>query len=180
MDKTIFHFHPINYEYLGKGEADVCQVKGDSIIPAYATKRPVPDAGEHEVAVFDPAADSWRISPDFRGEVLFSTEDGKEVTLEEIGAKPVNVTDKPRPSIEHDWDGVEWVLNPQKAWAKLQQDAQAALCKSDNVALRCWKAGVTYPAEWKTHDDSLRAIVRTPSGDATQGLPPQPDYPAGT
>ena len=62
-----------------------------------------------------------------------------------------------------------------------QVGAQALLDKSDLVALRCFKAGVAFPAEWRTYSAALRAIV-APSwnGDVTQAYPTTPSFPAGT
>lgn len=58
--------------------------------------------------------------------------------------------------------------------------AQAALDKTDIVALRCFKAGVTFPTAWITYTAALRALVATPASDPTQPLPTRPAYPAGT
>lgn len=56
--------------------------------------------------------------------------------------------------------------------------AKAALDKSDMTALRCFKAGVAFPAEWQTYVLALRAIV---AGTSTVTvLPTQPAYPVGT
>lgn len=55
-------------------------------------------------------------------------------------------------------------------------EAQAALDKSDLVALRCFKNGVPFPAEWATYCAALRAIVVSGVGP----LPVQPAYPEGS
>lgn len=55
-------------------------------------------------------------------------------------------------------------------------EAQAALDKSDLVALRCFKNGVPFPAEWATYCAALRAIVVSGVGP----IPVQPDYPKGS
>ena len=65
-------------------------------------------------------------------------------------------------------------------WAAHQSKAQVELDVSDMVALRCFKAGVAFPAEWLTHVSAMRAVVRAPTGDPTQALPTRPAYPAGT
>ena len=59
-------------------------------------------------------------------------------------------------------------------WAAHQASAQAALDFNDRVAIRCLKAGVSYPAEWRNHDNALRAILRAASGDPTLPTPPHP------
>ena len=55
-------------------------------------------------------------------------------------------------------------------------EAKAALNKSDLVALRCFKNGVPFPAEWATYCAALRAIVVSGVGP----VPAQPDYPKGS
>jgi len=66
------------------------------------------------------------------------------------------------------------------AWSAYQAKAQAALDKSDITILRCAENSVSVPTAWATYRKALRAIVGAASGDATQPLPNQPAYPAGT
>jgi len=54
--------------------------------------------------------------------------------------------------------------------------ARIELDASDTVALRCFKAGVAWPQDWKDYCDALRNIVRG-GGDT---LPVRPPYPTGT
>lgn len=63
--------------------------------------------------------------------------------------------------------------------AELVASAHAALDATDLVCLRCYKAGVTYPAEWQTYTTELRSIVNGTDKTSTT-LPTQPSYPAGT
>lgn len=65
-------------------------------------------------------------------------------------------------------------------WSAYQASAQAALDKTDTVALRCWKAGKAFPADWMSYTEALRAIIKAEAGDPSQPLPRQPEYPAGT
>ena len=62
----------------------------------------------------------------------------------------------------------------------LQGQARARLAESDQVYVRCGKAGVTYPAEWLAYDEVLRAVVRAQAPGTAANLPDRPDYPAGT
>lgn len=65
------------------------------------------------------------------------------------------------------------------AHAALVSSASALLNMTDMVCLRCYKAGVTFPAAWQTYTTALRAIVN--GTDTTSStLPTQPVYPAGT
>lgn len=58
----------------------------------------------------------------------------------------------------------------------LKAEAIHALLRSDAVAIRCVKAGMAFPLEWKTYVDQLRAIISSGTGD----IPLQPAYPAGS
>lgn len=55
--------------------------------------------------------------------------------------------------------------------------AEAALARSDMVAMRCVKANVPFPPAWQAHVAELRAILR---GADAGPLPPMPAYPEGT
>lgn len=78
----------------------------------------------------------------------------------------------------------EWLANggvpePEDVVNTIKGDAQFALDKTDLVAIRCVKAGVAFPAEWKSYVSALRAIVS--GADTTSvSLPVMPAYPAGT
>ncbi len=68
------------------------------------------------------------------------------------------------------------VLRAHEDAETLKASAIQALTKSDLVAFRCFKAGVSFPADWQTYVASLRAIVNGAAGP----LPEQPEYPEGT
>lgn len=59
-------------------------------------------------------------------------------------------------------------------WSALQRAASALLLSNDLVAIRCFKAGIDYPQEWRDYDISLRAILHTSSDDPLTVLPIQP------
>lgn len=63
----------------------------------------------------------------------------------------------------------------------LAQQAQAALDQMDapgGCAIRCFKAGVAFPAAWQAYCTALRAIVNGTS--TATAMPAQPAFPAGT
>lgn len=72
---------------------------------------------------------------------------------------------------------IEELPKPAKP-EKLSQTtlARIALYKTDDVAIRCFKAGIAFPDDWKNYTETLRAIVKSNSGE----LPRQPDYPEGS
>lgn len=59
---------------------------------------------------------------------------------------------------------------------ELKGQAFSALSKSDLVAIRCVKAGTSFPVDWWEYVTALRTIVN--GGDGP--LPAQPEYPEGT
>jgi hypothetical protein len=65
-------------------------------------------------------------------------------------------------------------------WAARRAEARGLLKGTDLVALRCFKAGVAFPAAWLVYVKALRSIVQASSGDPTQAMPVAPAYPAGT
>lgn len=66
-------------------------------------------------------------------------------------------------------------MQTAQASATLIQTAQAALDKSDMVALRCIKAGVAFPSDWQAFVTAARANVNGATNPLTQ-----PAYPEGT
>jgi hypothetical protein len=66
------------------------------------------------------------------------------------------------------------------AWAAYQVQARNALSLSDITVLRCYENSIALPAEWVTYRKSLRSIINSSIGDATQPLPIKPDYPSGS
>ncbi len=67
-------------------------------------------------------ADKWVYVEDHRGETVYSTETGEEITITELGELPSDVTKKPRPSKYYTFNKGKWTLT---AAAKKQQLADA-------------------------------------------------------
>lgn len=53
---------------------------------------------------------------------------------------------------------------------------QTAIDKTDSVALRCWKAGVEFPTEWREYTVTLRTLL---ASKVVVELPAMPEYPSG-
>lgn len=65
----------------------------------------------------------------------------------------------------------------------LAQQAQAALDVMDapgGCAIRCFKAGVAFPAAWQAYCTALRAIVNGTASPTPTVVPTAPAFPAGT
>ncbi len=65
----------------------------------------------------------------------------------------------------------------------LKVAAQAKLDAMDapgGPAIRCFKAGIAFPADWQTYCVALRAIVNGTANPMPTEMPPAPAYPAGS
>ena len=89
-----------------------------------------------------------------------------------IGCRHIEMTAAEQSKIAF-YDSEKTVIRNIK---NINRECKSALEKSDAVAIRCVKAGVVFPADWKTYVTSLRAIVNGGAGP----LPAQPAYPVGT
>jgi hypothetical protein len=100
--------------------------------------------------------------------VRFSTPDG------------YRILDGASPAYEIDGDVVRETFEteaiPAPAAPSARSRALAALSDTDAVAIRCFKAGVAFPDEWRVYVEQLREIVRADSGE----LPKKPAFPEGT
>lgn len=88
----------------------------------------------------------------------------------------------PRPDSSHEWVKGAWQLNPAIANAALMAAAKAALDKLTAPAgtvMRCYMAGIAFPADWQAYRAALLAIANGTDSSSTV-LPTQPAYPAGT
>lgn len=88
-------------------------------------------------------------------ELMAAQAAGKVISADETGA-PVAV-DAPPPNADD-----------------FKVQARIALEQSDLVGLRCFKAGVKFPKEWRDYEVSLRAVVRGERADLPQ-VPVKPE-----
>lgn len=70
------------------------------------------------------ASQNLEIVEDHRGEKYFSTEDGSEIEIKEIGALPEHITTEPRPSIWHTYVDGAWIVTAKSEQAKLDAETQ--------------------------------------------------------
>jgi hypothetical protein len=99
-------------------------------LPAKATTiaPPIPPTGQ--VAVFNPATQTWGVNVDYRGQMSFSTVDGSKLPISALGPVPAGYTLIPRPAPWYTWDPtiLNWELNltAYRALACSNVDTQAA------------------------------------------------------
>lgn len=70
------------------------------------------------------ASKNLKIEENYRGEKYFSTSDGSEIEIKEIGKLPDTITTKPRPSIYHSFINGEWIEDIE---AREQAEKQAKI-----------------------------------------------------
>lgn len=141
-------------------------VDGEWLIPGGCTDVAPPELSEHQAAVF--AGGEWSVVVDKRG-VVFWLPTGERAVITHIGV------DLPPGALEADPGPTE-----AQRWAAYQALAQAELDFSDRVSIRCSKAGVAYPQDWRDRDAVLRGVMRAGSGDPDQPLPERPAFPSNT
>lgn len=91
--------------------------------PAHATLVPPPEAGPHQIAIFDETNGVWSLAPDWRGIDLYSTMDGSFRAIRVIGQVPADIgaTEQPIPGPEYAWHEEAWVFDPEKSATLFQQ-----------------------------------------------------------
>ncbi|MCG9033367.1 DUF4376 domain-containing protein, partial [Laribacter hongkongensis] len=79
---------------------------------------------------------AWQSCPDWRGVTLYSTEDGREVMIDTLGTMPADVqaTEQPRPSLDHTWNGSEWVFDPA-----LHQQRLTLMRDTARASVNAWR-----------------------------------------
>jgi len=88
----------------------------------------------------------------------------------------IDLNDKPVPKRadpSHKWINGGWQEDPAVVAEKLKQQALDLLSETDLVAARCFKAGISYPDEWKAYTADLRLVV---NGELTV-IPTKPVFP---
>lgn len=71
------------------------------------------------------------------------------------------------------YDGEGNIISTESLDIDIRPLAKDALAKSDMVALRCFKASVPFPEEWKDYVLALRSVV---NGESEE-MPEKPDFP---
>jgi len=87
---------------------------GKFLAPINTTPAAPPATAEHEIALYKQDLGGWIIAPDFRGEVRYSTTDGAQMTVSDIGPLAEvapDTCDTPRPARWYVWsqNALEWL-----------------------------------------------------------------------
>lgn len=110
----VFNYDSVTCEYMGASDEFLHVGVG---IPAYSALD-TPPYSKTGFAVCRTADNSgWEYLPDYRGEVVYSTETGQPIEITTPGNYPDNTTPL-KPKTPHDtWNGSEWVTDTEAAHA---------------------------------------------------------------
>lgn len=120
----VYDFAALTGEYIGQSDAMIAPNTG---LPARCTDIKPPKTESGTVAIFK--NDAWVIVEDFRGQTVYSTDNGLPVVVNELGALPANSTRLAPASRFDRWDGEAWVKD--EAAELLQQTQDAELLKKE-------------------------------------------------
>lgn len=140
--------------------------------PAHATLVPPPEAGPHQIAVFDEINGVWSLIADWRGVDLFSTIDDRTLSIRVLGLVPADIgaTEHPMPGPEYSWREGAWVFDPEKAAALFQQAKMDAVSRVHTflAAQRASAAGTDDAGELLARMIKRAAAEAVAAGSATE------------
>lgn len=141
MDHIAYSFSPITGEYTGPVPAQESPLEPGKILrPRNALFVAPPLTDQKECAVFAMEASedrdslvgvggTWSVVADWRSTLLYNTADGSSARIERYGIfpDPVLMTEKPRPTSQHIWDGTDWVLSTERVAEVVKADRDRRL-----------------------------------------------------
>ena len=108
---TLYLFDVETGEYRGTKPARMSPLEPDvPLIPRAATLVAPPEPVPGYARCWRDG--EWVLIEDHRGQTVYSTEDGREIVIKELGPLPENVTTQPRPSERHVWQDGAWKEEP--------------------------------------------------------------------
>jgi hypothetical protein len=113
-------------QYISSRLADVDPKNiGRWLVPAFSTDAPLPTRAALQWPFF--VKNAWALKPDYRGVLLYRTENGEPAELLMAGVTPeeVGLTLTPRPSSQHSWIDGKWELDPAIVAANVRASAMA-------------------------------------------------------
>lgn len=119
---TVYNLLADTREFIGKGDAFIPAFTG---LPANCTMIKPPETGDGVIAVFDEEKQKWLITEDHRGEVVYSTETGNEILINEPGAYPAETTTFAPETPWDKWNGKAWVEDKDAERVALVAEAEA-------------------------------------------------------
>jgi hypothetical protein len=99
-----------------------------------------------------------------------------ELWAENPNLDGLDIVEVTNSSVAVGWEYADGAFSPSSFVPDYVQEAHARLYDNDVIIIRCLKAGVAYPDEWKAFDIACRAVV---DGTAQGPLPAVPTKPTG-
>ncbi|WP_422731137.1 tail fiber assembly protein [Leclercia pneumoniae] len=154
---TIYNLRADTSEFIGKGDAFIPAFTG---LPAYCTTVQPPEIKAGFTAVFDFDSHSWKLIEDHRGEVVFSTQTGKAISITEPGDYPPETTIIAPENVWQKWNGKAWVNDEGAERAALVAEADANkkyLISQANELIETLEDAVEF--DMVTEDEKQRLIA---------------------
>lgn len=106
---NIYHFDKITREYLGESIADKNPLeKGKYLIPLYSTPKKPPAEPKGKKAIFK---NDWSLVDNFRGQIVYSTDNQSAKTIKELGKIPDGYTLLKPATPYHTFKNGAWFLS---------------------------------------------------------------------
>lgn len=103
---TVYNLREDTQEFIGKGDAFIPAFTG---LPANCTTITPPEIKAGYIALFNAAKQKWTLSEDHRGETVFSTDNGRAISIDEPGSYPVGTTTVAPEKAWQKWNGKNWI-----------------------------------------------------------------------
>lgn len=115
----VYDFSAITGECIGQSDALIAPNTG---LPAMCTDIKPPKVKAGTVAVFSEGA--WFVVADFRGQTIYSTENGLPIVVTALGALPAKTTRLAPESNFDRWDGKAWIKDEAAENVQKIQEAE--------------------------------------------------------
>ncbi|HGL6357696.1 TPA: tail fiber assembly protein [Citrobacter amalonaticus] len=119
---TVYNLRSDTNEFIGSGDAFIPAHTG---LPANCTTIKPPTIKAGFIAVFDANEKKWQSIEDHRGEVVYDTETGNAIIINEPGKYPTGITTIAPENEWQKWNGKAWVNDADAEREALTGEAQA-------------------------------------------------------
>lgn len=193
---SIYHYDGATGLSLSEGVADANPLDPASpLLPAYATPTKPIATGDFECARYltlsgdVPAHHSdgaWVVQPDWRDAQLWSTEDGREISITEPNVTPdkIGATVVPYPGPGYVWRDEQWQADPDLQHQLAEQAAERELANRQAVATAeinrikpAVDGGYAKPEDVELLPKLQRYLYELPDVRTKPGWPYKPQWP---